>query len=216
MVFQYSYLFGSLIIALFWCAPFLLRTDLRKLQLKGSFFGLFFGFTESWFIPDYWSPPSSLFGFIENFGFGIESLLVGFFVGGLATVTYYFFLNKEVTNYSLRFGSTSIIVALSLFYFLELVSPTTTIYNLIAVFLSLAFVKVILRFEIAKRVVVGGLIFAVLYTFMFHLFILIFPTYVPMAYQASYWMIYPSGLPLEETFFGFSVGCFWSSVLDPS
>lgn len=46
--------------------------------------------------------PPSLFGLIEKLGFGVESFLFGFLVGGIASVIYEFFQNERVVPLTRR------------------------------------------------------------------------------------------------------------------
>lgn len=204
------YFIGASIIAFTWVIFYFVRPDLRKLLIRGSVYGTPFGLTEKWFIPDYWTPPESLFNLIENWGFGIESLMVGFFVGGLASVVFPIFSKRKSGDFLKSwwyFG----VAAPFLYGLAELVFPNTTIYNMIIVFALLSLLIVMVQPTMFQRVVLGSLFFAFLYIALFTFFGFIFPSYIPSAYQGTYLMTFWNGLPVEEFLFGLGVGAFWSA-----
>ena len=57
----YVYLIASFIMAIFWAIFFIIRKDLRKKILFTSLIGGILGFTEIFFVPNYWNPQFEVF-----------------------------------------------------------------------------------------------------------------------------------------------------------
>ena len=96
---MYSYLIWCVLLGTIWLALYIIRKDLRYEIMFASLLFLPFGLTQPLFVPDYWNPTViyKLWGL-----FDIESLLFGFFLGGIAASLY-----EEIFNYHLRkFGKT--------------------------------------------------------------------------------------------------------------
>lgn len=86
---QYFYLFGTLLLGVFWLIIFLSRRDLRTQMLKISFLISLFGFTEHfWYYGTYWTPVWILK--LPYLNVGIEDFLLCFFYGGIAAALYEF------------------------------------------------------------------------------------------------------------------------------
>ena len=98
MVFVNEWLTFSLILFGIWLIIFLLNKKSRKEMLYVSLFTMLFGFTEPFFVPEYWSPPS-LFNLALNTGFDIESFIFAFAVGGIASVLYELKFIKEPRSF---------------------------------------------------------------------------------------------------------------------
>ena len=130
---QYAYLIGAGILGLFWLLIFVRRKDLRKELTFGGLLGIPFGMTEFFYIPEYWNPPS-VFNLIDKIGFGIESVLFGFFVGGIAASLFEFLEKKRLVSIHKHQNNEDHYVPyllLIIFYLsLELTLPLYTIYNL--------------------------------------------------------------------------------------
>src|SRR5512138_2400132 len=56
-------------------------------MLMVSFWTMFLGLTEPFFVPAYWNPPS-LFNLAQTTGFDIESIIFSFAIGGLGFALY--------------------------------------------------------------------------------------------------------------------------------
>ena len=89
--FQYAYLIGNIFFALFWIILFMYRRDLRKEMLTMSFVVAPMGpLSEFFYLRDYWQP--ELF---NGWSIGIEDLIFGFTIGGIAAVIYEVFFGKK-------------------------------------------------------------------------------------------------------------------------
>jgi len=90
--YQYTYLFWTAIFLIIWGTFFIKRKDLRKEMLVISFlFGLGGLISELTHIQDWWQPLT-----ITNTSIGIEDFLIGFAIGGIASVIYNFIFNKKI------------------------------------------------------------------------------------------------------------------------
>lgn len=212
----YAYFIGTLILGFVWLLIFIFRPSLRKEALFGAFLSAPFGLSEFWYVPEYWDPPS-LFNLIDRIGFGIESILFCFFVGGLAATIY------EVVSVKKNIGSRhrhkhfffSYVGLVSLYFILEFVSPETTIHNLTVSALLTALVMMFLRRDLIFQIFLSGFIFSLLYFLLFLVFNLLFPTYIQEIYTLeNFWGIQILGIPIEEITFSFSVGAVWSTFFE--
>lgn len=83
-MYQFAYLIFSGIFFLAWLSVFICRKDVRREMLVVSIlFGLAGPFADFLLTKDYWKPPT-----ITNTSVGIESFLIGFFIGGVASIVY--------------------------------------------------------------------------------------------------------------------------------
>jgi hypothetical protein len=83
VVFTYSFLVLSVLLAIPGLLVWILRRDLRRVIIPMGIASVPFAFTERMFYPDYWEP-RFLFDLVNVIGFGIEDIL---FVVGLAAFT---------------------------------------------------------------------------------------------------------------------------------
>ncbi len=90
--YRFAYLFGCIIFGVIWLFIYLERKDLRKEQIFMSLFVAVFGLTEPLFFNEYWKP-QFLFTF-PGINIGIESILLCFFYGGIASTLYEFTFNN--------------------------------------------------------------------------------------------------------------------------
>lgn len=82
---SYAYLIGALVFLLVWALFFWRAKFLRKEMLIMSFIGAIFGpISEFWYFKDYWQP-ELLIKFPVG---GLEDVLFGFAIGGIAAVAY--------------------------------------------------------------------------------------------------------------------------------
>lgn len=216
---KYAYFIGGLILLTVYLLFYFLRKDLRTEMIFGSLLGLPFGFTEFLYVPEYWSP-GSLFNLIDRLGFGIESFMFAFFASGIATVGFEVLENKKLkrnrkkqryvfTHYFPYFLIIGVFVGLDFMY------PSKTIYSLIATGLVGATYMGIRRSDLLTQIFTSGLIFMVLYFFLYLIFDMIFPTFVEDVYSLENFLgIYFMGFPIEEALFAFSCGASWSVLYE--
>jgi hypothetical protein len=217
----YGYFIGGLLLAAVWLIIFLLRKDLRQEMWFSSLLILPFGFTEFFYIPEFWNPPS-LFNLIPKFGFGIESFLFSFTVGGIASVAYEFLFKTKLVTFVSR-GTKSkhwlIYIPYLLFFGLsvglEFLYPLQSMRNLFISFVLGTVVLCVLRVDLIHEALWSGFIFATLYFLLFKSFTLLFPQFISSVYTfhtSAKILIF--GIPLQEILFGFSTGAAWSSLYE--
>jgi len=213
---QYAYFIGCLILLVVWLLFYISRKDLRKEIIFGSILALPFGFSEYLWVPEYWNPPS-LFNLISNYGVGIESFLFFFLCGGIAAVVYEVIARKKTVRIrgKRKYLFISYILIILIFLSLELISPSSTIYNAIISLLIVAIIIVVRRKDLISQIIFGGIFFAIVYFLLFVIFNKIFPDYVLAVYTLeNIWGIIVLGVPLEEIAMSFGVGAVWSSFYE--
>lgn len=216
MLYEYAYITGCLILAIFWLFIFLKRKDLHREMIWASLLGLPFGIIEFFFVPYYWNP-ESLFDLMRKFGFGIEGFIYSFSIAGIAAVGYEFLENKKLKKIT---GDKNphlapFILFVAVFLILEIIFPAEPMLDLIVAFLAGAVLTVVLRPDLLKQVLSGGIIFGVFYSFIF-IFLnkiagdLVVKFYVPQILGN----FKVAGMPLEEIIGAFSGGAFWSTIYE--
>ena len=216
MLYQYTYFIGCIICLIVWLLLYIKRKDLRKEMIFGSLLGVPFGLSEFLFVPEYWNPPS-LFNLINKIGFGIESLLFGFCIGGIASILYEFINKKKlkkVRKYKQSDFAPYLIFAI-LFLGLEIILPEKSIYNLSISLIIMAIIIALLRKDLIKQIMFSGFLFATLY-FIFCLTLkLLFEEFLYQYYNLNNLLnIKLLGIPIEEIIFGFAVGAAWSTLYE--
>ena len=179
------------------------------------------GLTEPIFVPEYWSPPS-LFDLAQRTGFDIESLIFCFGIGGVGSVLYNALTQKQLTPMSChdrhdprhRFHylalATPFIVFIAL-YFL----PWNAIYPGIAALLAGGLACALCRPDLAKKTLVGGVLFMGFYLFFLTGLEFLAPGYIERVWNLSVLSGVMIGtFPMEELLFGFGVGAYWSGVYE--
>jgi len=208
---------GWLII---WLILFTAKPFLRKQMFWVSIFTMFAGLTEPLFVPKYWSPPS-LFDLAATTHFDVESFIFSFATGGIGSVLYEATLNiKHYKRSSSEFKekrwfhSFSIISTPFIFAFLLVLTNLNPIYSAsIALFLG-AVAAVVCRPDLAKNMVVGGLLFMALYFVFFFFTNLFIPNFTAAWNLAALSGVVFLGVPLEELIFAFTFGMLWSGLYE--
>ncbi|VVB79423.1 Uncharacterised protein [uncultured archaeon] len=138
--YTYSYLLLGILFFVFWIILFLWRKDTRKpMLLFSSLFGFAGPLADLLYTQDWWKPVT-----ITNTAIGLESIFVGFMIGGIATVLYEDIFKKKIRlrkNYKSRKEKdnlhlillilTALILFFGSFYLLRLNSLVSTIIALI-------------------------------------------------------------------------------------
>lgn len=217
MDFYFTYFIGCVVLFSVWLGIFLFRKDLRKEMFFGSLLGLPFGFSEFLFVPEYWTPPS-LFNLIERVGFGVESLLFGFLVGGIASVIYEFFQREKVvplSNAELKKHFLAYALVVGTFLSLEFIFPTKSIYNLMLSFVLGTTYILVARGDLMRQIIFSGALLSVVYFLLFLLVNALFPDFVHTVYSLENFLgVMVLGVPIEEIMFAFSVGACWSTLYE--
>jgi len=215
------WLLGSLGLLLIWLLVFLLRPPVRKEMLHVSLWTMLLGFTEPFFVPEYWSPPS-LFDLAAKTGFDIESFIFTFAMGGLAAVLYeamYPVRHRKISRYKqplrMLFHRFALLSPFLLILLLHLGTPLNPIYSGIIAMAIGSMLALLCRPDLLKKVLLGGVLFLGLYFLFFLVFTLFFPAFVEAVWNLPALSgILLLGIPLEELLFAFSVGLLWSSIYE--
>jgi len=141
MQYQYTYLLMALVFLAIWLALFIWRKNTRKEMLTMSLIFAFIGpISEIIYTKDWWHPLT-----LTNTLIGLESFLVGFMIGGIASVIYEDIFKKKLKtrnvsktkeakrnlNFVFIF-STAVILFFGSFYLLNFNSLFATIIALLA------------------------------------------------------------------------------------
>jgi hypothetical protein len=219
---QHVWLIWSLIILGFWIVIYLLKKNFRKIMLPVSLATMLFGFTEPLFVSGYWSPPS-LFGLAQKTGFDMESFIFSFSIGGIGAILYRILfpvleigMNMEEKNHR-RHRLHTYILMLPIIIFLPLSITTGLNYiycGIIALFTG-ALATLYCRPDLKGKIWIGGLLFMLLYFFYFGSILIFFPGYVKAHWNLpALTRVLVSGIPLEELFFSFTFGMYWSGLYE--
>jgi hypothetical protein len=213
MTYHYVWLVWSSAFLLPWALLYVLFPQHRPVMWRSSLFMLPFGLTEPIFVPEYWNPPS-LFELAQRTGFDIESFIFSFAIGGIAAVLYNGILHKRMGELSFaerhqwrhrghRWALAVPFVLFPILYFL----PWNPIYAGIAAMMLGAIAAVLCRPDLKSNMLVGGVLFLVIYTVFLLGLKWSAPGYIEQVWNLkdlSGILIY--GLPLEELMFAFSFG----------
>ena len=221
MTYHYVWLIWSSAFLLPWVLLYSLFPRHRAAMWWASIFMAPFGLTEPLFVPEYWNPPS-LFELARRTGFDIESIIFSFAIGGIAAVLYNVIMRKRVEplrpgerHFSPpRWHRWALALPFALFpilYFL----PWNVIYASIATMIAGAIATVLCRPDLKANTLVGGVLFLVIYTIFLLGLKWSAPGYIEQVWNLealSGILIY--GLPIEELWFGFTFGLFWTGIYE--
>src|SRR3989338_6607436 len=179
---QYVWLVWSTAFLIPWIILYAVIPSHRNVMLWTSLFTMPFGLTEPLFVPLYWSPPS-LFDLASKTGFDIESLIFSFAIGGLGAVLYesafktrHQKMDKhEMHNRRHNFHLLALTSPAIIFIPLMLFTRINPIYSAIIAMFTGGVAAMLCRPDLKKKILMGGLIFFVLYFIFFILFNLIYP-----------------------------------------
>ena len=213
MSYQYSYLIGALIVLVLWTILFLYRKDTRKEMLTIS---IIFGFIGIVVDPIYaidWWKVKTITGVIP----GVESIIFGFGMGGVASVIYEHFFNKKVKikkvkkikeqkrNINLFF----IIFLFLILFFGGFIIGINSFKSMIIATITATIVIYIKRPDLIKNSILSGLLLLIASILGYFILDLITPGFFSEFY--SFEDIGGKrflGIPLEEYVFYFLAGAF--------
>ncbi|MBD98781.1 MAG: hypothetical protein CMO34_02975 [Verrucomicrobia bacterium] len=219
---QYVWFNWSIIILVVWYVIYRFKPTYRKVMLKMSLITAPFGLTEPLFVPEYWFPPS-LFNLAETTGFDIESIIFSFSIGGIGAILYQLVSNQTITIINSeerklkrhRLHLLILYVPPIIFIILAYFTNLNHIYcGVLALFVG-ALATLYCRPDLKSKIWIGGLLFTLLYFIYFGSILLFYPKYVELFWnldELSGILIF--GVPLEEFFFAFSFGMYWSSLYE--
>ena len=222
MVIFNEWLVFSLILLGIWCILFLIKKDIRKEMFTVSLWTAPFGLTEPLFVPEYWNPPS-LFNLATRTGFDIESLIFCFAIGGIGTILYETFFNikhkkiskQEKHNKRHRFHLFYIFSPVIVFFPLYIFTNINIIYSASIALLIGGIAAIHCRPDLKNKIIIGGIMFWVIYFVFFVFFNNIYPYAVEQFWNLSALSgILILKIPIEELMFAFTFGMMWSSVYE--
>jgi hypothetical protein len=219
---QYTWLIWSLIFLLIWLMVYIFKKPFRKEMLKISLWTMPFGLAEPLFVPKYWNPPS-IFNLAQNTGFDIESVILTFAMGGIASVLYKLtlkvnnepFPEAERNNPKHKIHSYLLFTPVVVFLLFAFLTNLNHIYCASIAMFAGAVASVLCRPDLKKKIWVGGILFLLLYFIYFELLNVLFPGYVSAVWNftdVSGILIFR--VPLEELLFEFTFGMFWSGLYE--
>ncbi|MBI4119007.1 MAG: hypothetical protein HY452_01970 [Parcubacteria group bacterium] len=221
---QYAWLIWSLILIAVWLVIYAtLNTKDKKYEmLVVSFWTSLLGFTEPFFVPEYWNPPS-LFDLAQRTGFDIESLIFSFGIGGIAVVLYeqifraehQVMSQKERHHIRHRYHFWAIVSAPIIFIILLLTTNLNPIYSASVAMIVGGLFAWYCRPDLKKKMIASAFIFLALYFLYFLTLIAMYPGYVERIWNLpAISGILILGVPLEELMFALSFGFIWSSIYE--
>lgn len=191
-------------------------------MLPVSLVTMLFAFTEPLFVPEYWFPPS-LFNLAERTGFDIESFIFSFAIGGIGAVLYHLAFSavpvrlneKEKTKVRHRFHLYALFVPFVVFPVLAVATNLNHIYcGIIALFAG-ALGTLYCRPDLTRKIIIGGVLFTILYFFYFGSILVFFPEYIKTFWNLdALSRLFILGIPIEELLFAFAFGMYWSGVYE--
>lgn len=221
MPFHYVWLIWSSAFLLPWTVLYVANPDMRRVMWRASLATAVFGLTEPLFVPEYWNPPS-LFDLAQRTGFDLESLIFSFAIGGVGVVLYNTATRTRVAPVPVsgrvlsrhRWHRAALLLPPATFVPLALL-PWNRIYAAIGALLIGSVASVICRPRLARKTLVGGLLFVGLYA----VFVWGLEWLVP-GYIASVWNLADlsgvllGAVPLEELLFAAVFGMYWSGIYE--
>lgn len=219
--FQYTWLIWAAAFLLPWLLLFTALPALRRPMLWASVLTAPFGLTEPLFVPAYWNPPS-LFDLAQRTGFDIESLIFCFAIGGLGMAGYRALAPVPLRRMDHHARSSPqhrwhllSLASPALVFSALLVLRWNPIYPAIAALVVGSAATLLCRPDLWRNTLFGGAVFLGLYaTFLLGLK-WVWPGYVEAVWNLGALLPWrPAGLLIEELFFGFGVGMYWSSVYE--
>lgn len=221
---QYAWLLWSLILIVIWAVIYLLlaKKENRREMLVVSFWTSLLGFTEPFFVPAYWNPPS-LFDLAHRTGFDIESFIFSFAIGGIAVAIYEQIFGAEHSriasgerkHFRHRYHLATLLFAPVIFFALYFGTSLNPIYDAFIALIAGGLATWYCRPDLKKKMITSAFLFLGLYFLYFLTLIAMYPGYVEQVWNLSALSgILVLGVPLEELLFAFGIGFLWSSVYE--
>ncbi len=221
---QYAWLLWSLILVGIWAVIYLLLTkkENRREMLLVSFWTSLLGFTEPFFVPTYWNPPS-LFDLAHRTRFDIESFIFSFAIGGIAVSIYEQIFGAEHSSITAgermhsrhQYHLATLLSAPVIFFGLYFATSLNPIYDAFIALIAGGIATWYCRPDLKKKMITSAFLFLGLYFLYFLALIVLYPGYVEQVWNLPVLSgIIVFGVPLEELMFAFGVGFLWSSVYE--
>ncbi|OGK20656.1 hypothetical protein A3C23_05685 [Candidatus Roizmanbacteria bacterium RIFCSPHIGHO2_02_FULL_37_13b] len=211
--YQNAYLIGTL-VAFFpiWLIFFLWRKDLRReIIVTGIFGAILAPVSEILSFRDYWRPPIML-QLPFNTG-GIEDILFGFIIAGIAATFYEICLGKHFSRVRNRIHHWILITVISFFILLpsmviiNLGFNINSVYALIVILASWSLIVLFYRHDLLRDALLSAIFFGIFYFLAFLIILEMYPQAV-----SRFWLlenlsgILLLGIPIEELLFAFFTG----------
>ncbi len=219
---NYAWFIWSLIILGLWGVVYWGKLEFRKEMWKMSWWTMFFGLSEPFFVPEYWFPPS-LFDLANKTGFDIESLLFSFAIGGIGVVLYRLVFPSDLipiqhTEKSQQKHQLHKYILFTPIIIAALVGGFTSLNPIYIGVIALFFgglATLYCRPDLRSKTWIGGLLFTGLYIVYFGSLLLVFPDYVELYWNLDALTgILLLGIPLEELMFAFTFGMYLSGLYE--
>ena len=219
--YAYTWLFWAGAFLVPWALLYAVSARLRPRMLRVSAATSLLGLTEPIFVPRYWNPPT-LFDLAQRTGFDIESLVFCFAIGGIASVFYDAFSRQAIRpvtraerahhRHRLHYAALAApFIAFPVLYAL----PWNPIYPGIVELVIGAIANVLCRADLARKTLLGGSLFLVLYAIFMAMLVVFAPGYIEQVWNLPDLSgVLVAGIPLEELAFGFSFGMYWAGIYE--
>lgn len=187
---QYFYIIWTVVFLLIWATLYIKNKDLRKEMLIMSLlFGVGGIISQYIYVVDWWKPLT-----ITKTLIGIEDFLIGFGIGGIASIIYEKVFKKRIkkkSKFKLISIKTSWVFLLLIFLFLGsfFILNLNSAYSSIIAFGTCILIVFIQRKDLIKNGLITGLMMMVLGALTYLLLNLVYPGFIE-----EFWY-------LEETFF---------------
>ena len=204
---NYQALVGAGIFLVIWLVLFLYRKKFRKeMLIMGLLVAPLGPLSKLFYSREYWDP-SYLFTF---FGIGLEEVLLGFFIGGIAAVIYEKLFIKKFERTKKEPGYNMIILAitgLALFIVLNLFFKISSVYASSIGFIAIGSIILIKRRDLIKNAIMSGVLVSLVLFIFYLIYMAIYPNIILDWFQLEKISgILILGIPLEELIWGFSWG----------
>ena len=207
-----EYLFGDLITFVPWIIFFYLRKDLRKEMLIMSIVSAPLAFFDLLYVPTYWRPVT-----LFNFPVGIEGLLLSFFIGGIAAVSYAEIFQKKlrkVLKYHKHFSFIVLLVIVPTAFLIKHFYPTNiSISMYLALLIGIA-LCILIRKDLLKSSIAGSITFGVIYAVALIIWSNLFPLTNNWFVLQGLPRIFLFNAPVYEIIFGFLFGAYWGNLYE--
>lgn len=200
---EYFYITWVGIMSLIWLYLYRYQ-DTRKEMLTMS---LIFGFAgpigEMVHIRDYWRPAT-----ITGTPIGIEDFLIGFFIGGIAAVSYSRIFQKNFAGRLDKVKLLTIVLLMTAIFFTTYLLGYHSFYACVATFTICTGIIWIMRKDLIHDSINSGLIMLLTGTMVYLLLTLIFPGFIQEYWLLpDYWFSYlVMGIPIAEYIWYFQAG----------
>src|SRR3989344_8235467 len=160
----YVYLIASLIIAIFWTFFLIVRKDLRKKILYISLLGGILGFTEIFFVPNYWNPQFDIFKIRNDLFF--ESFIFAFFLTGFSSTLYQVIFRKPL--FKVEKIKRRILLLLPLIFLLHLLIPKINVMIFsISSMIIVSFLFYLSEKKFGKAILINGILSFSFFTILY-------------------------------------------------